>query len=443
MQQSNGETGETTHESKREEDGPTQPDPTSLDPTHFTSLDPTRPDPTHSTSFSLLTSLSPLPSPPPRRPPHRPPHPPGLELAETAGIPETEFTCGDLVGFAAAATEGTDDCAETQLGQAVCCVGEVPDAADPCGFCADGLPNPDAAVPTTDFTCADLGRLAQKTEAGTGDCVQLGLAAILCCPGGGGGGGGGGGLGDLLGGAIGAAETVAETVAETLGGTDAGEAVAGLVEEATGGGAATTAATAAATTAAATTAAPAATTAAATTAPPADDSGCVSPPHPAVRAPPARRSSHALVLLVPRPVPSPPSLPPSLSLQGDGRALGRGGRRAGGAGGVLRVGGRPREGRAGARRRRSADPRRSSSRVVGAGSVRALAGRRGGRTPWSSCEGGARRCRDAMRALGVDGVPLPSFRVWADVGGSVTNLKAVCRGETRSRAKPMRFRCCT
>ena len=54
----------------------------------------------------------------------------GLAIDSEKPIPETEFTCGNLSGFAKFMKDGTEDCSEMMLAEALCCSSPSADESD-------------------------------------------------------------------------------------------------------------------------------------------------------------------------------------------------------------------------------------------------------------------------------------------------------------------------
>ena len=112
----------------------------------------------------------------------------GLAVDSEIPIPETEFTCGDLSGFAMFVDASTEDCTNMMLAETLCCqTKEKEEPAGPCGFCSAGLTaDADTSLPTASdgisYTCGQLTAFVYVVGSGTKECNDMLLAEPLCCP---------------------------------------------------------------------------------------------------------------------------------------------------------------------------------------------------------------------------------------------------------------------
>ena len=107
----------------------------------------------------------------------------GLAVDSEKPIPETEFTCGNLSGFAKFMKDGTEDCSEMMLAEALCCSSP----SSPCGFCSAGLTaDADTPLPAgpdgVSYTCGQLTEFANIFDSDDDECGEMLLAEPLCCP---------------------------------------------------------------------------------------------------------------------------------------------------------------------------------------------------------------------------------------------------------------------
>lgn len=112
----------------------------------------------------------------------------GLAVDSEMPIPETEFTCGDLSGFAMFVDASTEDCTNMMLAETLCCqTKEKEEPAGPCGFCSAGLTaDAETSLPTASdgksYTCGELTELVDSFDSGSDTCNEMLLAEPYCCP---------------------------------------------------------------------------------------------------------------------------------------------------------------------------------------------------------------------------------------------------------------------